>query len=47
MQRKMVADADRFAPAHPFRVGSLESSSQSPFASKPREPARLIRTLVA
>jgi hypothetical protein len=45
MQRKMVADADRFAPAHRW-IGSLESS-HSPFASKPREPARLIRTLVA
>ncbi|WP_276209782.1 hypothetical protein [Amycolatopsis vastitatis] len=42
----MIEDADRFAQARPFRVGSLESS-HSPFASKPRELARLIRTLAA
>jgi hypothetical protein len=26
LQRRMIDDADRFAPAHRFRVGSLESS---------------------
>jgi pimeloyl-ACP methyl ester carboxylesterase len=46
LQRRMIDDADRFAPAHRFRVASLESS-HSPFASRPEELARLIRTLSA
>ncbi|MGK3207785.1 alpha/beta fold hydrolase [Amycolatopsis sp. MEPSY49] len=46
LQRRMIDDADRFAPAHRFRVGSLESS-HSPFASRPKDLARLIRTLAA
>lgn len=46
LQRRMIADADRFAPVHRFRVGSLESS-HSPFASKSRELARRIRALAA
>jgi hypothetical protein len=44
LQRKMIDDADRFAPAHRFRIASIESS-HSPFASKPQELAQLIRAL--
>lgn len=45
LQRRMIDDADQFAPARRFRVGSIDSS-HSPFASKPQELARIIRMLV-
>ncbi|HWD01168.1 MAG TPA: alpha/beta fold hydrolase [Amycolatopsis sp.] len=44
LQRRMIDDADRFAPANRFRVASIESS-HSPFASRPKELAQLIQTL--